>query len=74
MKSLGAMANPVEGQVPWLFHREPLSFYPEDSGDHLTQLKPKTLRARIYGKGRPDSGNPGYDSSSRRRIWISFKQ
>jgi len=44
MKSLGATANPVEGQVPWSFHKESLSFYPGDSGDHLTELKPKTLR------------------------------
>jgi hypothetical protein len=44
MKSLRATANPVEGQVPWSFHKEPLSFYPGDRGDHLTELKPKTLR------------------------------
>lgn len=50
MKSLGATANPVEGQVPWLFHKESLSFYPEDSGDHLTQLKPKTLRPGSMGR------------------------
>lgn len=44
MKSLGATANPGEGQVPWFFNKESLSFYPEDSGDPLTELKPKTLR------------------------------
>ncbi len=43
MKSLGATANPVEGQVPWSFHKESLSFYPGDSGDHLTELKTKTF-------------------------------
>ena len=44
MKSLGATANPDEGQVPWFFNKQSLSFYPEDSGDPLTELKPKTLR------------------------------
>ena len=50
MKSLGATANPVEGQVPWLFHKESLSLYPEDSGDHLTLLKPNTLRTGSMGR------------------------
>ena len=44
MKSLRATVNPIEGQVPWSFHKESLSFFPEDSGDHLTELKTKSLR------------------------------
>ena len=44
MKSLGATANPVEGQAPWSFHKESHSFYPGDSGDNLTEVKTKTLR------------------------------
>jgi len=44
MKPPGATASPGEGQVPWFFNKKPLSFYLEDSGDPLTELKPKTLR------------------------------
>ncbi len=52
MKSLGAKANPVEGQVPWSFHEESPSFYPGDSGDHLTELKTKTFRPG-FRRGAP---------------------
>ena len=45
MKSLGATANPVEAQFPRSSHKESLDFYLGDSGDHLTELKPKTLRS-----------------------------
>jgi hypothetical protein len=44
MKSLVATANPGESQVPCLFNKESLGFYPEDSADHFKELKPKTLR------------------------------
>jgi hypothetical protein len=44
MKSLATTANPGEGHFPWLFNKKSLSFYPKDSGGHLTDLEPKTSR------------------------------
>ena len=43
-KSLGAMVNPGNGQVPGMLNKESLSSYQKDSGDLLIELKPKTLR------------------------------
>ncbi len=51
--SLGAKANPGEGQVPGFFDKESLSFYPDDRGDPLTEGKPKTLRPGLIGRVAP---------------------
>jgi hypothetical protein len=44
MKSPGAAGNPGEGRVPWFSNKVPLGFYPENRGDYLRELKPKTLK------------------------------
>jgi len=43
-KSLAALVNPGNGQVQCYRIEGALSFYQKDSGDLLTELKPKTLR------------------------------
>lgn len=44
MKSLRATANPVKHKVPWSFNKGALSFYPEDSGNRITELLLESLR------------------------------